>query len=80
VRLLAEGAEILVLLVWQRRTSRQVHVLYNPAAQLLRAFHSSSEISRKKGVRSVRLRLIFAADSATERTGLKWRAEIFRIA
>ena len=56
------------LFVWQMGCT--LHILSNPASHLLWAFHSSSNISRQNGVRSVRLRLIFVADSATERTGL----------
>ncbi len=45
------------------RGGAHLHILSNPASHLSWAFHSSSKISRKNGVRSVRLRLIFAADS-----------------
>lgn len=70
VSLLGEGAENLYSDSWQKRTSHQVHMLCNPACQLLRTFHLSSKISRNKGVQRVRLQLVFVADAAIERTGL----------
>ena len=58
-------------ILYSVRLAEGVHISSNPASHLLWAFHSSSEISRENGVQSVRLRLIFVADSATERTGLR---------
>jgi hypothetical protein len=60
-------------ILYSVRLAEGVHFSSNPAIHLSWAFHSSTKISRKNGVRRVRLRLIFGADSATERTGLNCR-------
>jgi hypothetical protein len=62
------------MFVWQKRADNLVHILIQIMRQNRRRhskFQPSSRISRKKGVRSVRLRLISAADSATVGTGLR---------
>ena len=57
-------------ILYSVRLAEGLHNSSNPASHLSWVFHSSSKINRKNGVRSVRLRRIFAADSATERKGI----------